>query len=65
MTENIHVTEIRNGQDVWGHSDSACDEGGCAAGAELFFSKVESADVEVGHVYEIDEAGKVLFEVEG
>jgi hypothetical protein len=60
---NVHVTAIRKGG-VYGHPDSRCDEGGCAAGTELFFSQVDASDVEVGNVYEIDETGKVLFQVE-
>jgi hypothetical protein len=63
-SENIHVTEIRNGSDVWGHADSACDESGCAAGADLYYSKVDAGEVEASHVYEIDENGKVLAEIE-
>jgi hypothetical protein len=59
----VHVTAIRNDVDVWGHTDSHCDPSGCSA-HDLFFSQVNADDVEVGNVYEIDEAGKVLYQIE-
>lgn len=63
-TEIVHVTSIRSGSDVWGHETSHCDEGGCAAGANVYYKTVDASEVKVGHVYEIDENGKVLAEIE-
>jgi hypothetical protein len=61
--EEIHVTAIRNG-DVWAHSTAACDDGGCAADADAYYSAVCATDVKVDHVYEIATDGTVLFEQE-
>jgi hypothetical protein len=64
MTSEIHITKIKDNGDVWGHETTACDAGGCAGGADGYYSNVSADDVEEGHTYEIDENGKVLAEVE-
>jgi hypothetical protein len=59
---NIHVTAIRNGG-VYGHTTDYCNESGCAA-VEFFFKNVEPDSVEEHGVYELDESGTVVAEVE-
>lgn len=63
LGENFHVTRVTEGG-VYGHSDSSCDEGGCAAGSEVYFAEVDADEVEEGHTYAITAQGKVVAEVE-
>ncbi len=63
-TEVIHITEIRNGHDVWGHSGKHCDPAGCAAGADRYYKLIDADEVEVGHAYEVNEWGTILAEME-
>ena len=62
MENHYHVTKLENGS-VYGHSTDHCDENGCAAGADLYLTGTDPAEVELHHVYEITAGGAVVAEV--
>lgn len=49
----IHVTRISDGS-VYGHETSHCDAGGCAAGADGYWSNLNPEDVTVGDVVDLE-----------
>lgn len=59
----IHITTVHADGAVWGHETRHCDPGGCAAGADRYYAHLTAADVEVGHVYEVDTGG-IIAEIE-
>jgi hypothetical protein len=61
--EDFHVTRVSE-RGVYGHSADCCDEGGCAAGSEVYFAEVKADGVREGGVYSIAQNGEIVSEVE-
>jgi hypothetical protein len=49
----LHVTHIRNGEDVWGHLEQHCDQGGCALSADCYYSGIDADETCQGDLIEL------------
>jgi hypothetical protein len=47
----IHITEIKNSTDVWGHPVKFCNPCGCAAGADRYYPEIRPGDCNVDDIY--------------